>query len=134
MDLPLLLRHPVTKPSPVTASPAFSICRRVSKELVTAGLGDLVVANSSSRIGMPRFVNENGRDDHQSFDYLLVVGRDTEKVESVVKQTNDENAYHGERDAADTASETGAADHHGCNRIQLEIGRASCRERVYHPV
>jgi len=32
---------------------------------------------------MPRFVNENSRDDDQSFDYLLVVGRDTEKVESV---------------------------------------------------
>src|SRR2546429_9439458 len=64
-------------------------------------------------------VNEKGRDDHHSFDYLLVVGRNTEKVESVVKKPNDKTASQGERDAADSAGETGAADHHGCNRIQL---------------
>src|ERR1035437_149376 len=66
-----------------------------------------------------RQIDVDGDHDDRADDDVLDVGRDLNQVQPVGQHAEDENAHQRAADAADTAGDLAAADHHGGDGIQL---------------
>ena len=68
---------------------------------------------------MPRLVDKDSCHYHQSFDYLLVVGGYSKKIQAIVEQTDNQHSYNRQQDAAHAPSQTGPTDYNCCDGIQF---------------
>jgi hypothetical protein len=80
--------------------------------------------------GASQGVDGDGEGDDHADHHLLNKGRDAEQVEAIAQYANDQYAHQGAADAADAATEAGAANHHGGDGVQLQAQPGTRLRRV----